>query len=72
MLYLGHNRLEIRMSDAMLDSPKPSDQFDNSDTKIRNHETCLNAGFTGSSVVYKAAGVDHKYKHKCSVVFAKL
>ena len=46
------------MSDSMSDSPKPSDQFDNSETKIRNRETCLEAGFTVSCVVYKAAGVD--------------
>ena len=60
---LGRDRLEIRTSDPTLDSPKPSDRFDNSETKIRNRETCLEAGFIVSSVVYKAAGVDHRYKH---------
>ena len=42
------------MSDSTSDSPKPSDRFDNSVTEIRNRE--LEAGFTVSSVVYKAAG----------------
>ena len=51
------------MSDSTSDSTKPSDQFDNSETKIWNHETCLKAGFMILSVVYKAAGVDHRYKH---------
>ena len=46
MLHLGHNRLEIRMSDSVSDTSKPSDQFDNSETKIRNRETCLKAAFT--------------------------
>ena len=60
---LGRDRLEIQMSDSTSDSPKSSDRFDNSETKIRNHETCLEASFTVSSVVYKAAGVDLRYKH---------
>ena len=63
--HLGRDRLEIRMSDSTSDSPKPSDRFDNSEIinfEI-NRETCLEAGFTVSSVVYKAAGVDHRYKH---------
>ena len=47
----------------MSDSPIPSDRFDNFETKIRNRETCLEAGFTVSSVVYKAAGFDRRYKH---------
>ena len=60
---LGRDRLEIRMSDSTSDSPKPSDRSDNSETKIRNREDCLEAGFTVSSVVYKATDVDHIYKH---------
>ena len=51
------------MSDSTLDLPKPSDRFDNSEIKIPNGETQLEAGFTASSVVYKAAGVDNRYKH---------
>ena len=65
------NRLEIRMLDSTSDSPKPRDQFDNSETKIRNPATCLEADFTVFSVVYKAAGVDHRYKHSFFIVFAK-
>ena len=52
------------MSDSTSDSPKPSDRFGNSETKSRNRETCLEAGFTVSSV-------DHRYKHTFSIVFAK-
>ena len=52
----GRDRLEIRMSD----STKSSDRFDNSKIEIRNRETCLEAGFTFSSAVYKAAVVDHR------------
>ena len=51
------------MSGLTSDSLKPSDLFDNSETKIQNRETCLEAGFTLSSVVYKAAGVDHRHNH---------
>ena len=57
---LGHDRLEIRMSDSMLDLLKPSDRFDNSETKLWNRETSCNAGFKVSSVVYKAIGVGHR------------
>ena len=57
----ARDRLEIRMSDSTSDSPKPSDPSDNADAKIRNRETSYEAGFTVSSVVYKAAGVDHRY-----------
>ena len=57
--FVGRDRLE--MSDSTLDSPKPSDRFDNFQTKIRNRETRLEIGFTVSSDVYKAAGVDHRY-----------
>ena len=46
------------MSDSTLDLLKPSDRFDNSETKIRNRETCLEAGFTVLSIVYMA--VDHR------------
>ena len=59
------------MSDSTSDSSKPSDQFDNSETKIRNRETCLEARFYGSSVVYKAVGVDYTFKHYFSIVYAK-
>ena len=55
------DRLEIRTSDSTLDSPKPSDRFDNSETQIRNRENSLVAGFTVLSVVCKAAAVDHRY-----------
>ena len=41
------------MSDSTSDSPKPSDRFDNSETKIQNRETCLESRFTVSSVVYR-------------------
>ena len=58
---LGHDRLEIQMSHSTSDSPKPSDRFDNSETKIRNRETCLQGGFTVATVVYRAASVDHRY-----------
>ena len=43
------------MLDSTSDLPKPSDRFDNSETKIRNRETCLEAGFSVLGVVYKAA-----------------
>ena len=59
------------MSDTS-DLPKPSDQFDSSETNIRNCETCLEGGFTVSSVVYKATGIDRRYKHSFSIVFVKL
>ena len=61
--YSGHDRLEIQMSDSTLDLLKSSNRFDYSETKIRNRETGPEAGFTVSSVVYKAAGVEHRYKH---------
>ena len=51
------------MSVSKSDSSKPSDRFDNSEIKIKNHESCLEAGFTVSRVVYKVAGVDHRCKH---------
>ena len=57
---LGYDRLEIRMSDSTSDLPKPSDRLKT--RKFQNHETCLKAGLTVSSVVYKAADVDHRYK----------
>ena len=57
------DRLEIRMSDSTSDSPKPGDQSDSSETKIRNREIFLEADFTVSCVVYEAAGVDHRYEH---------
>ena len=63
--------MHVRMSNLTSDLPKASDRFDNSETKIRNRETCLEAGFTVSNVVYKAIGVDHRYKHSFSIVFAK-
>ena len=50
------------------DSPKPSVRFDNSETKIRNRETCLEQV---SSVVYMAAGVDHSTSNNFLFVFAK-
>ena len=59
---VGRDRLEIRISDSTSDSPKPSDRFDNFETKIRNCETCLEAGLMVSSVIYKDAGVEHRYK----------
>ena len=59
------------MSDSTSDSPKPSDRFDNSETKIRNRKTCVEPGVTVSSVVYKAAGVDRRYKNLFSIVFPK-
>ena len=59
----GRDRLEIRMSDLTSDLPKPSDRFHNRETEIRNRKTCLEAGFTVSSVVYKAAGVDRRCKY---------
>ena len=59
------------MSDSESDSPKPSDRFDNSETKIRNREICLVAGFTVSSVVYTAAGVDRRYRHSFSIALAR-
>ena len=62
-MILERYRLEIRMSDSTSDSPKPGDRFSNSETNIRNRKTCLEAGFMVSSVVYKAADVDHRYKH---------
>ena len=52
--------LENQMSDSTSNSPKPNDRFDNSETKIRTRETCLEPGFAVSSVVYKAAGVGHR------------
>ena len=61
--YKGRDRLDIPMSNSTSDSLKPGDRFDNSETKLRNRETCLEAGFTVSSVVYKVAGVYHRYKH---------
>ena len=51
------------MSETTSDSPKPSDRSDNPETKIRNRETRPEAGFTVSRVVYKAAGVGHRYEH---------
>ena len=54
-LGLVRHRLEIRISDSTTDSSKSSDRFDISETKIRNRETCLEAGFTVSSVVYRGA-----------------
>ena len=57
VLIQGCDRLKIRMSDSMSDSLKPSDWFNNYETKIRNRETSLEADFTVSSVAYKAAGV---------------
>ena len=68
---IGRDRLEIRMSDSVWNSPKQSDRFDNSETKIQNREICLVAGFMVLSVVYKATGVDHRFKHSFSIVFAK-
>ena len=47
------------MSYATSNSPKPSDRVDNYETKIWNREIGLEAGFTVSSVVYKAAGVNY-------------
>ena len=52
----------------MSDSPNLSDRFDKSETKIRNRETCLKAGFTVSSFVNKAAGLQAL---RFSIVFAK-
>ena len=43
---------------------RPSDRFDNSEVKIENRETCLEAGFTVSCrvlFIYKAADVDRRY-----------
>ena len=70
-IVLERDRLEIRMLNSTSDSPKLCDRFDNSETKTRNRETCLDAGFTVSSVVYRAVSIDHRYKH-FSIVFAKL
>ena len=46
------------MSDSTSDSSKPGNRYDNSETKIRHRQTCREAGFTVSSVVYEAVGVD--------------
>ena len=58
-LCLKDDRLEIRMSEMTSNSLKPSDPFDNSEIKIQNCETCLEASFM-VRVVYKATGVDHR------------
>ena len=49
---LVRDRLQIRMPDSTSYSSKLSDLFDNYETKILNSETCLEAGFTVSNVVY--------------------
>ena len=50
------DRLEIRMLDSTSDSPKSSDRFNNSETKIRSHETCLASRFHGFECCIQGGG----------------
>ena len=54
------SKMQVAELHEMVDLPKPNDRFDNFENETRNRETCLKAGFTISSVVYKFAGVDHR------------